>query len=156
MLEFSLKIFYGGLCHLWLHIFNKIKVYWNVWVFDYFHSSFYIETRDVINFLSCRRKNKSYRRMNRLAKPVSHLAQLGGIYGRGSGVPRGSGINGAKSCILAISWHQICFLKYLIFLWTFLTNTIFKTWRRYFLWEPFRHSLNSNPDTHIIKNNWIF
>jgi hypothetical protein len=37
MLEFSLKIFYGGLCHLWLHIFNKIKVYWNVWVFDYFH-----------------------------------------------------------------------------------------------------------------------
>ena len=44
MLEFSLKIFYGGLCHLWLHIFNKIKVYWNVWVFDYFHSSFCIET----------------------------------------------------------------------------------------------------------------
>jgi len=37
MLEFSLKIFYGGLCHLWLHIFNKIIV-------DYFHSSFCIET----------------------------------------------------------------------------------------------------------------
>jgi hypothetical protein len=25
-------------------IFNKIKVYWNVWVFDYFHSSFCIDT----------------------------------------------------------------------------------------------------------------
>jgi hypothetical protein len=36
MHEFSLKIFYGGFCHLWLYIFSKIKVYWNVWVFDYF------------------------------------------------------------------------------------------------------------------------
>ena len=66
--------------------------------------------RDVINFLSCRRKNKSYRRNNRLAKRVSDLSQLGGIYGRGSGV------NGAKSCMLSIFWHQICFLKYLLFL----------------------------------------
>ena len=46
MHEFSLKIFYGGLCHLWLYFFNKIKVYWNVWLFDYmyFHSSFCIDT----------------------------------------------------------------------------------------------------------------
>jgi hypothetical protein len=27
--------------------------------------------------------------------------------------------------------------------------------RRYILGEPFRHRLNSNPDTHIIKKNWI-
>ena len=44
MHEFSLIIYCGGLCHLWLYIFNKIKVYWNVWVFDYFHSSFCINT----------------------------------------------------------------------------------------------------------------
>jgi hypothetical protein len=43
--EFPLKIFYVGLLHLWLYIFNKIKVYWNVWVFDYFHSSFCIDIR---------------------------------------------------------------------------------------------------------------
>ena len=34
-------------------------------------------------------------------------------------------------------------------------NTIFKTRRRYIIREPFRHSLNSDPDTHIIMNNWI-
>jgi hypothetical protein len=81
--------------------------------------------------------------------PTSHSARW--YYGRGSVV------NGAKSCILAFSWHQICSLKHLIFLWTFLTRThkIFKTWRRYIVVEPFRHSLNSDPDTHIIKNNWI-
>ena len=97
--------------------------------------------------MSCRRKNKSYRRINRLAKRVAARWYYG----------TGSGVNGAKSCILNFSWHQICCLKYLIFLWTFLTNTrkIFKVWRRYILGEPFRHSLNSNPDTRIIKNNWI-
>ena len=42
--EFPLKIFYGGLFHWWLYIFNNIKVYWNVWVFDYVHSSFFIDT----------------------------------------------------------------------------------------------------------------
>ena len=89
--------------------------------------------RDVINFLSCRRKNKSYRRINRLAKRVSHLTQA----------PRSSGINGVKSCILAFSWHQICCLKYLIFLMDIFnkqsnTHKIFKTWRRYILGEPRR------------------
>ena len=29
--------------HLWLYIFNKIKVYWNVRVFDNFYSSFFID-----------------------------------------------------------------------------------------------------------------
>ena len=37
-----------------------------------------MDCRDVINFLSFRRKNKSYRRIDRLVKRVSHIAQGGG------------------------------------------------------------------------------
>ena len=59
MHEFSLKIFYGDLCHLWLYIFNKIKVYWNVWVFDYFHSSFCIGSGFVVT-LTIRFLNITY------------------------------------------------------------------------------------------------
>jgi hypothetical protein len=47
--------------------------------------------RDVNRFWSSRRKLKSSR--------------LGDLYGRGSG------INGAKSCILGLSWHLISLLK---------------------------------------------
>jgi hypothetical protein len=60
MHEFSLQIFYGGLCHLWLYIFNKIKVYWNVWVFDYFHSSFCIGTGWFVVTLTIRFLNITY------------------------------------------------------------------------------------------------
>jgi hypothetical protein len=38
-----------------------------------------MDCRDVINFLSFRRKNKSYRRIDRLVKRVPHIAQGGGI-----------------------------------------------------------------------------
>ena len=36
--------YFMGFGHLWLYIFNKIKVYLNVQVFDNFYSSFCIDT----------------------------------------------------------------------------------------------------------------
>ena len=90
--------------------------------------------RDVINFLSCRRKNKNYRRINRLAKRVSHLAQQGGIYGRGTegqGASKGPQKLWGKWCKILHSSHLMAsnlLPRILNFLWTFLTNTrkIFK------------------------------
>jgi hypothetical protein len=46
---------------------------------------------------------------------------LGALYGRGPlKAPRSSGINGAKSCILGLSWHLISLLKLLFFCSIFL------------------------------------
>jgi hypothetical protein len=47
--------------------------------------------------------------------------ELGVLYGRGPlKAPRSSGINGAKSCILGLSWHLISFLKLHFFCTIFL------------------------------------
>jgi hypothetical protein len=43
-LKYLLVVFIICDCTLYTCIFNKIKVYWNVWDFDYFHSSCCIDT----------------------------------------------------------------------------------------------------------------
>jgi hypothetical protein len=48
--------YFMGFGHLWLYIFNKIKVYWNVWVFDNFYSSFcidYIINNQILEYDKC-------------------------------------------------------------------------------------------------------
>jgi hypothetical protein len=57
--------------------------------------------RDVNRFWSSRRKLKSSRKID-ADRTVDKLGALNG---------RGSGINGAKSCILGLSWHLISLLK---------------------------------------------
>jgi hypothetical protein len=60
--------------------------------------------RDVNRFWSSRRKLKSSRQIDVDGK-------LGALYSQGSGAPRSSGINGAKSCILGLSCYLISLLK---------------------------------------------
>jgi hypothetical protein len=65
--------------------------------------------------------------------------KLGALYGRGSG------INGAKSCILGLSWHLISLLKLYFFVLFFsYFQQLFKIKKTFFLhliilWQWFRH-----------------
>jgi hypothetical protein len=73
-----------------------------------------IESRDVNRFWSSRRKLKTGRQID---ADSSAVRRVGALYGQGSGEgpPRSSGINGAKSCILGLSWHFISLLKFHFF-----------------------------------------
>ena len=79
--------------------------------------------RDVNRFWSSMRKLKSSRQIDADGAAIRR-SEIGTLYG-----PRSSGINGAKSCILSLSWHLISLLK-LHFLYYF--SHIFSNC--YFFW----------------------
>ena len=76
-------------------------------VCTYSEKLYLIPIRDVNRFWSSRRKLKSSRQIDAEGTAVCHAEQarhpLRGV--------EGSGINGAQSCILGLSWHLILLLK---------------------------------------------
>jgi hypothetical protein len=111
---------------------------WTIWTDIIFITNPLIRVLgDVNRFWSSRRKLKSSRQID--AHGIASAAPSRTLYSRGSG------INGAKSCILGLSWHLISLLKLHFFVPFFsYFQQLFKIKDPFLLlliilWQWFRH-----------------